>query len=84
MPGTERAAAAAAAFVLALSVAPVLAPAQAPRGARAPAVAGLCQCIDNRRTVEQMCLGSPQACQAACSTGHYSFVPDAAQSCAAH
>jgi hypothetical protein len=92
MAGNPVVALAAAAFVGFLSVQP--AAAQARYGAAPaygmrpmPAVpvpaAGLCQCIDNRDVIQQMCAPGPEACQGACATDHYSFVPYAPQSCGA-
>jgi ferric-dicitrate binding protein FerR (iron transport regulator) len=43
---------------------------------------GLCQCIDNLHALEMSCQPTTGACQAACAGGHYSYVPNATQSCA--
>jgi hypothetical protein len=94
MPGTKGVASIAATLAALLSLAANPAAAQAarttahgaPAAAPAPAaaipVAGLCQCISNRQTLELMCQPNPQACQSACGTSHYTFVPNAIYSCA--
>jgi len=48
----------------------------------APSGPGLCQCVDDRSRIRMSCLGSPDACQSTCGTSHFSFVPDAKDSCA--
>ena len=43
---------------------------------------GWCQCIDDRTVIQAMCQPSAETCQAACTGGHFSFLPYAQQTCA--
>lgn len=42
---------------------------------------GLCQCIANRNRIQTSCVASAAACEAACASTQYAFIPSAPYSC---